>query len=57
MTEGKQHAIRLNAEDMAIVGEIQHRTGIDGVSPAIRYALRQYAMANGIEFRKSTKGK
>lgn len=57
MEDGKQHSIRLTVEDLAVIREIQGRTGLTGTSAAIRFALRQYAIANKIEFRPSSKKK
>lgn len=57
MSDEKQQSVRLTAEDMAVVREIQERTGLTGTSAAIRFALRQYAIANKIEFRQAGKKK
>lgn len=43
MATAKIQSIRLAAEDLAILEEIQRRTGLFGLSDAMRYALRQYA--------------
>ena len=53
----KQQSIRLTPEDLAIVAEIQRRTGLIGVTDAVRFALRQYAMAQGSEPLKPRKKK
>lgn len=49
MATVKQQSIRLAAEDVAIIEEIQRRTGLFGLSDVLRFALRQYAQAEGIE--------
>lgn len=52
MATAKQQSIRLASEDVAIIEEIQRRTGLFGLSDAIRYALRKYAQAEGIVLPK-----
>lgn len=49
MATVKQTTIRLGPEDVAILEEIQRRTGVFNRSDALRYALRQYAASEGIE--------
>jgi hypothetical protein len=53
MVAAKIQSIRLTAEDVAILDEIQRRTGFIGYSDSMRYALRQYAQAAGIDVSKS----
>jgi len=48
----KIQSIRLAAEDVAILEEIQRRMGFLGHSDAMRFALRQYAQQAGIEIAK-----
>lgn len=52
MATAKTQSIRLSEEDVSILEEIQRRTGMFGLSDAMRYALRQYARAEGIEAAK-----
>jgi hypothetical protein len=52
MATSKQQSIRLTAEDVTILDEIQRRTGLLSYSNAMRWALRQYAQQNGIDFGK-----
>jgi hypothetical protein len=52
MATAKQTSIRLTPEDVTILEEIQRRTGLLGLSDAMRFALRQYARAEGIEHAK-----
>lgn len=52
MATAKQQSIRLAAEDVAIIEEIQRRTGLFGLSDVLRYALRQYAQSEGIVLPK-----
>jgi hypothetical protein len=49
MATAKIQSIRLADEDVRILEEIQRRTGLLGYSDAMRYALRQYARAEGID--------
>ena len=44
----KQTSIRLTAQDVEILEEIQRRTGLLALSDAMRWALRHYATAEGI---------
>lgn len=55
MSDGKHQSVRLTPEDMAIIDEIQRRTGLIGVTAAVRFALRQYALANQIPIKKPKK--
>jgi hypothetical protein len=48
----KTQSIRLGSEDVAILEEIQRRTGLFGLSEAMRYALRQYAQQAAIDVPK-----
>ena len=48
MLAAKSQSIRLSAEDVTILEEILRRTGFLGYSDAMRFALRQYAKAEGI---------
>jgi hypothetical protein len=52
MATAKIQSFRLADEDVAILEEIQRRTGMFGASDAMRYALRQYAAQAGIETTK-----
>jgi metal-responsive CopG/Arc/MetJ family transcriptional regulator len=54
MTSAKQTTIRLGDEDLAILDEIQRRTGLLTRSDALRFALRQYARAEGIPDQRPT---
>ena len=49
MATTKQSAIRFRPEDMAILEEVQRRTGVMSLSEAIRFVIHQYARAEGIE--------
>jgi hypothetical protein len=51
MAMAKQQSIRLTAEDSAVIDEIQRRTGLIGVTDAVRYALRQFALREGIDLK------
>lgn len=48
MATAKMQSIRLGADDVAILEEIQRRTGLFGVSDAMRFALRHYARTERI---------
>lgn len=52
MATAKIQSIRLAPEDITILEEIRRRTGLLGLSDAMRWALRQYAQAEGIDFSK-----
>jgi hypothetical protein len=52
MAESKSQAVRLTELDVAILDEIQRRTGMIGYSDAIRYAVRHYAESAGIDVLK-----
>ncbi len=49
MATAKIQSIRLAPQDVAILEAIQQRTGLFGLSDAMRYALRQYALGEGID--------
>lgn len=49
MASAKQTTMRLSAEDLTILDAIQERTGLFTRSDALRFALRHYAKAEGIE--------
>ncbi|HMR08834.1 MAG TPA: hypothetical protein PKA88_23800 [Polyangiaceae bacterium] len=57
MATAKQQSIRLAAEDVAILEEIQSRTGLFGLSDAMRFALRHYAKTEGIEVKPKPRRK
>lgn len=57
MVSAKVQSIRLAAEDVAILEEIQRRMGFLGLSDAMRYALRQYAQQAGIDPKPKPKRK
>lgn len=48
MAMTKQTAIRFRPEDVAILEEVQRRTGIMSLSEALRFVIHQYARAEGI---------
>lgn len=48
MATAKQSSIRFAPEDVAIINEVQRRTGLFSQSDALRYIIRQYALQNGI---------
>jgi hypothetical protein len=52
MATAKQSSIRFAEEDLAILEEVQRRTGLFSTADALRFVIRQYAQANGIEFGK-----
>ena len=52
MATTKQSSIRFTDEDIAILDEVQHRTGLVSRSDALRFALRQHAIAEGFECMK-----
>jgi metal-responsive CopG/Arc/MetJ family transcriptional regulator len=54
MATTTQSSIRFTEEDLTILDEVQRRTGLVSRSDALRYVLRQYAKAEGIEFAKAT---
>lgn len=49
MATSKQSAIRFRDEDLAILEEVQRRTGVMTLSEAVRFVITQYARAEGIE--------
>jgi len=49
MATAKQSSIRFALEDLAILEEVQRRTGMFSTADALRFVLRQYAQQNGIE--------
>ncbi|HEY3236834.1 MAG TPA: hypothetical protein VGJ84_19105 [Polyangiaceae bacterium] len=49
MASAKATTVRFGPEDLAIIEEVQHRTGLFAQSDALRFILRQYAQQNGIE--------
>jgi metal-responsive CopG/Arc/MetJ family transcriptional regulator len=57
MATAKQTAIRLTDEDFQILDVIQSRMGFVTRSDAMRFALRQYAQANGIRLKKPKSNK
>lgn len=57
MASVKQQSIRLTPEDIVVVEEIQRRTGLIGLTDAVRYALRQFALREGIELHPKPPGK
>lgn len=57
MATAKIQSIRLAVEDVAILEEIQHRTGLFGISDAMRFALRHYAKSEGIELKPKPRRK
>ena len=52
MATAKQSSIRFAEEDLAIIAEVQQRTGLFSMADALRFILRQYAQANGIDLAK-----
>lgn len=48
MATVKQSAIRFRDEDLAILEEVQRRTGVMTLSDAVRFVIHQYARAEGI---------
>jgi hypothetical protein len=57
MATAKQSSIRFGPEDLRIIGEVQQRTGLFSMADALRFILRQYAQANGIELTAKSKPK
>jgi len=56
-TTAKQSSIRFMEGDLVILDEVQRRTGLVSRSDTLRYVLRQYAKAEGIELPKPKKPK
>lgn len=57
MASVKQQSIRLTPEDLVVVEEIQRRTGLVGLTDAVRFALRQYALREGIDLQPKSAAK
>jgi hypothetical protein len=57
MATTKQTAIRFRAADIAILEEVQRRTGVISLSEAIRFVIHQYARVAKIEPAKSVPAK
>ncbi len=54
-TIAKASSVRFTKEDLAILVEVQRRTGLVRQADALRFVLRQYARAEGIELPKPKK--
>lgn len=49
MATAKATTVRFGPEDLAILDEVQRRTGLFAQADVLRYVIRQYAQAQGIE--------
>ncbi|MEZ4375508.1 MAG: hypothetical protein R3B07_32150 [Polyangiaceae bacterium] len=55
MATAKVTTMRLGPEDLAIIEQVQQRMGLFSASETVRFVLRQYALANGIELQPKPK--
>lgn len=57
MATVRQIAIRLTADDIALVEAVQAHSGHVSIADTFRFVLRQYAKANGIEAKRKRSAK